>query len=44
MVLILTLSKVVSFHNKGNTFLSKKLGIDFLILPIKILEKSAIIS
>ena len=35
LVLILVLSKVVSFHNEAHTFLyQKQLGTNFLTLPI----------
>ena len=37
LVLILVLSKVVSFHNSLHTFLSKRLGTNFLTLPIEML-------
>ena len=45
LVLILISSNVVSFHNESHTFyLSKKLDTIFLMLPIGILYKSAILN
>ena len=41
LVLVIVSSKVLDFHNEAHTSLSKKLGTNFLELPIGILYQSA---